>query len=599
MEIPSLNALFFHNVERFPHERLLMWQRGGESIVWSTAQFVRAVLALRSFLLSSGLERGDRVAILSENRPEWHIADFAILLGGRIVVPVYPTLSAPQIEYLLRHSGARAVVISGRKQWEMLQPLLPLLPQLRSIVSMDADSGAPASLPQILAEAPAQSLDDIRTEALAVDPQATATIVYTSGTTAAPKGVMLSHANIAFNLEQCSRRVGYQKVEQALSVLPLSHVFERLLCYGYFRMGVPIAYGDPYELKALLKRYRPRVLGCVPRMLEKIREAVDGQIAAMPVHRRKIAGALLKASLARARGSNSGTLLAPLAEPLVFRKIRRQLGPVQFVCGGAWLNPELELFYRAAGFSLVQGYGMTETSPVIALNDPENPALGSVGWPLEGVEIRVAEDGELLTRGPHVMQGYHNDPEATRRAFRDGWLVTGDLVRIDENGAVRITGRSKEIFVLSNGKNIVSAVVEQALQRSPYIQRAFAIGESRNYVSAILIPHGLNVLQFAGARSLDEELLTSPEIVSLFQRELETHQSDLARFERAKRFCFLPEEALLDPELVTPSDKMRRRVLESRYAAWIDRMYAREEPLVLPLDAQPAHSSRAHTGVTP
>lgn len=599
MEIPSLNALFFHNVEQFPHERLLTWRRGEESIVWPTAEFVRGVLALRSFLLASGLERGDRVAILSENRPEWHIADFAILLGRQIVVPVYPTLSAPQIEYLLRHSGARAVVISGRRQWESLEPLLPSLPQLRWIVSMDAGSGAPASLPQVIADAPPQSLDDIRTEALAVDPQATATIVYTSGTTATPRGVMLSHANIAFNLEQSTRRVGYQRVEQALSVLPLSHVFERLLCYGYFRMGVPIAYGDPHDLKALLKRYRPRVLGCVPRMLEKIREAVDSQIAAMPAHRRKIAGALLSASLARARGSTSGTLLAPLAEPLVFRKIRRQIGPVEFVCGGAWLNPELELFYRTAGFKLVQGYGMTETSPVIALNDPENPRLGSVGRPLDGVEVRVSEDGELLTRGPHVMQGYYNDPGATRRAFRDGWLLTGDLVRIDENGALRITGRSKEMFVLSNGKNIVAAVVEQALQRSPYIQQAFAIGESRNYVSAILIPHRLNVLKFAGAGALDEDLLTSPGIVSLFQQELETHQSDLARFERVRRFCFLPEEALLDPELVTPSDKMRRRALESRYAAWIDRMYSREEPLVLPLAAQPAHSSTAPTGVTP
>ena len=288
--VPTLNHLFFHHVETFRRDRLLVWQKHGETVVYSSERFASAVFALRDFLFTSGLVEGDRVAIFSENRPEWHVADFAILLARQVVVPIYPTLVGGQVQYLLENSGCRAVIVSGQRQCEMLESILAAVPQVEWIISMDecgvcnAPNCKLTSFTRVLKNAapPDEAAKEvIRSAALSIDPQSVATIVYTSGTTGRPKGVMLSHANIAFDLEGCIARLGFRTVEQALSVLPLPHVFERLLCYGYFRLGVPIAYGDPHELRDLLKLHHPQVMGCVPRVLEKIREAIETQVENM------------------------------------------------------------------------------------------------------------------------------------------------------------------------------------------------------------------------------------------------------------------------------------------------------------------------------
>jgi long-chain acyl-CoA synthetase len=600
--IVTLNHLFFHHLDHYRFDRLLTFQNRGEMMAWSTERFARSVFALRRFLLAAGLAPGTKVAIFSENRPEWHIADFAILLARMVVVPVYNTLSPTQITYLLRHSDCRAAVVAAAPQWEILKPLLRELPELKIVVGMEEASGAPTSLPRIVAEAPsfdAPAVSEIRAEALAAGPQDLATIVYTSGTTGTPKGVMLSHRNITFDLQGSLARVLSQTAGQALSVLPLAHVLERLLCYGYFHKGVPIAYGDPHDLKALLPLHRPEIMGAVPRILEKIQETVDAQMARLAPWRRSIGKSLLKAAIARTRHALQGNpapasaaLLAPLARLFVFPKIHRQLGGLKYlICGGAWLDPEVELFFRAAGFVVLQGYGMTETSPVITLNEYTREKLGSVGPPLEGVEVRLGEDGEILTRGPHVMLGYYKDEAATRQAFDpDGWLRTGDLGRIDADGCVAITGRRKEILVLSNGKNVACAALEHALQRSPYIQQALVVGDGRKFVSALIVPHPENVARAAVRHGLafrsPEELLTAPPVVALFRQELSNWQAEFSSFEQAKRFCFLNEEALLDTELVTPTQKVRRSVLEQKYADWIRQMYQQEDPLVIPLPGQ-------------
>ena len=362
-------------------------------MVWSTERFARSVFALRRYLLSAGLAEGDRVAVFAENRPEWHIADFAILLARLVVVPIYNTLAPSQIAYLLRHSGCRAALIGGARQWEILQPLLRNLPELRDGRGHGRDARRRAlRCPASSAEAPAfdgAAVERIRAEALATDPQSLATIVYTSGTTGTPKGVMLSHGNLTFDLRGGLGRVLSQTARQALSVLPLPHVLERLLCYGYFHEGVPIAYGDPHDLKELLPLHRPEIMGAVPRILEKVQEAVETQVGAA----RRPGGApsgrsCIAAARGAARGSDltgepaplSATLLAPLAKLLVFPKVHRQLGGLRyFVCGGAWLNPDVELFFRAAGFTVLQGYGLTETSPVITLNEYRREKIGSVG----------------------------------------------------------------------------------------------------------------------------------------------------------------------------------------------------------------------------
>jgi long-chain acyl-CoA synthetase len=601
--VTTLNHLFFHHLDHYRFDRLLSFQNGGELMVWSTERFSHAVFALRQFLLGSGLVPGDRVAVFSENRPEWHIADFALLLSRLAVVPVYNTLSPSQIAHILRHSGCRAAILAGATQWEILRTLLPELADMQTIVAMEETPGVPSSLPRIVAETPAfdePAVSRIRAESLGAQPHDLATIVYTSGTTGTPKGVMLSHGNIVSDLRGSLARVPSNTAHQALSVLPLPHVLERTLSYGYFHEGVRIAYGDPHDLKELLPIHKPDIIGVVPRILEKVKEAVEAEIARLLPHRRAIAEGLIKAAVGRKRAellgghpaSLSHRLLAPLANVLVFPKVHRQLcGLKYFISGGAWLNPDVEIFFRAAGFEVLQGYGMTETSPVITLNEFHRERIGSVGPALPGVEVRIGGDGEILTRGPHTMLGYYQDETATRQIFdQDGWLHTGDLGNIDGDGYVSITGRSKEILVLSNGKNVACAPLEHALQRSPYIQQALIVGDGRKFVSALIVAHPEHVARIATHHGLSfgsyDELLLAPPVVALFREELESLQADFSSFERVKRFCFLKEEALLDPELVTPTQKVRRSVLERKYADWIGRMYQQGDPLVVPVPQQ-------------
>ena len=596
--VTTLNHLFFYHLDRYRYDRLLSFHNRGELLAWSSDRFAHEVFALRQFLLAAGLEPGDRVAVFSENRPEWHIADFAALLARLVVVPIYNTLSPAQIAYQLRHSGCRAAIVAGARQWEILGPLRAELAEMQTVVSMEATPGVYDSLPRIAAAAPpfaAAAVQQIRDAALAANPGDLATIVYTSGTTGTPKGVMLSHANIVFDLHGALARVPSNTAHQALSVLPLPHVLERTLSYGYFHEGVRIAYGDPHDLKELLPIHRPDIIGVVPRILEKIKEAVEATMALMPAHRRVIGEKLIAAAVARARKQLLGepaplsAVLAPLANLLVFPKVHQQLyGLKYFISGGAWLNPDLEIFFRAAGFEVLQGYGMTETSPVITLNEFHREKIGSVGRVLDGAEVRLSPDGEILTRGPHVMLGYYKDDDATRQAFtEDGWLHTGDLGSIDADGSVTITGRRKEILVLSNGKNIACAPLEHALAHSPYIQQALIVGHGRKFVTAFIVAHPEHVMRVASQHGLAcdryDELLLAPPVVALFRQELETLQADFSSFERVKRFCYLKEEALLDIELVTPTQKVRRSVLERKYADWIRQMYQQEEPIVIPL----------------
>lgn len=608
--IATLNHLFFHHLDHYRFERLLAFRSRGELMVWSTERFVRAAYAFRGFLLASGMGPGDRVAILAENRPEWHVADFGILLARLVSVPVYNTLGPSQLAYVLRHSQCRAVVIAGEAQWSVLQPLLSELPDLEIVVSMEECAGPHTSLPRITAETPVlegAAAEAIRAEALTATPGDLATIVYTSGTTGTPKGVMLSHRNITSDLHGSLARVLSGTATQALSVLPLAHVLERMLCYGYFYRGVPIAYGDPHDLKELLKLHRPDIMGVVPRILEKIQEAVGTQMALLARWRQAAGRKLLNAAVARTRQALRGdsvpfsaALLAPFAKVFVFPKVHRQLGGLRYlICGGAWLDPEVELFFRACGFAVLQGYGMTETSPVITLNEYKREKVGSVGPALDGVEVRLSDDGEILTRGPHVMLGYYKDETGTRLAFDDeGWLRTGDLGRIDADGCVTITGRRKEILVLSNGKNVACAALEQALQRSPYIQQALVVGEGRKFVSALIIPHAENVVRAATSEGMRferwEDLLTSLPMVARFREEVDQWQAEFSPFERVKRFCFLKEEALLDTELVTPTLKVRRTVLERKYDRWIRQMYQQEDPVVIPApgELQETHADR-------
>ena len=588
-QVTTLGAMFFWNVEQFDFQPLLQWESKGHRFTYSTREFETAVLKLAKWLSESGLEPGDRVALYSDNRPEWHIVEFAAHLAQVILVPVYPTLIAHQMQEILEHAGAR-IAFCGPDQMERVQGVRQQLPELTRVVALDPEAAA-ENLPAIL-----QSLQPVtaaerarfRDQVMAKDPDSLATIVYTSGTTGTPKGVMLSHRNFIFNATSSMKMVPDRPFRLALSVLPLSHVFERVLCYSYFLRGGKIAYGDPHHLKDLLALYQPEVMGAVPRILEKMREAIELKIAEMPAHRRKISAFLLKVGYDRLDSRPTfRAKLHPLAEALMFRKVHKQLGDLDtFVVGGAWLNPKLERYFAALGFHVLQGYGLTETAPVITCNEYGAERPGSAGRPVPGVEVKIDEEGEILTRGPHVMKGYFRDPEATAKVMRDGWFVTGDLGHLDAEGYLIITGRRKEMLVLSNGKNIYYAPIEQALLNSPYFEQAFVVGEGRNYTSLIIVPRMASVLQYASAHAIlnasGEELLLSAPILELYRETIDTLQAGFSRFEQTKRFCFMGDAALLDLELVTPTLKVRRRVLERKYGASIDRLYADEKPFVIP-----------------
>jgi long-chain acyl-CoA synthetase len=584
---PTLNHIFAQNVNNVRYPCLLSYRVGGREQNYSSEEFQQAVFSLCQYFQQAGLKRGDRVAVLSENRPEWHIADFAILLCGLVSVPVYTTFSPAQIKYILEHSRAAAVLVSGERQLQMISHLVADRPcQVISLTDSEpASSGM--SLARILSgpKCDAEFQKTLLRDALATDPGTLATVVYTSGTTGVPKGVMLTHGNLANNLAECIRRLGFRSVPSALTVLPLAHIFERLLCYGYFQMGVPIAYGDPHNLAELLPAHRPAVMGCVPRILEKIRENVLEQIRLQPAHRQSIARGLLKIGHARIgdgvinrRPKFAGRAGYPFAHLLLYRKLHKKLGGnLRFViCGGARLNQEVEEFFLSAGIRVLQGYGLTETSPVISLAPFDATKPGTVGKPLDNLDVVFGEDGEILVRGPSVFTGYLEDPELTARACRDGWFRTGDLGRLDSDGYLVISGRKKEMLVTSGGKNIHPAPIEDRLAESPLIRQAFVLGDGRKFVGALIVPEMPKILSIAkhlGVAEPESEVLQSPAIRKAVQEEIDRLLEDFSGPEQVKNFEFLDESVLTDPELITPTQKLRRSVLEKKYADRIEKIY--------------------------
>jgi long-chain acyl-CoA synthetase len=585
----TLNELFLGTLNGRFHDRLLSFRtETAGDIHYSSAAFASAVFAFRDYLLRLGLKPGTKVAIYSESRPEWHIADFGTLLAGMVVVPVYATLSAAQVKYLLTHSEAAVVVVSGTVQREIVESLRRELP-LTAVVSIEDEFTRILSVKCSDTEAAKRS-------AQSISPDTVASIVYTSGTTGTPKGVLLTHDNFCFDLSQCVDRLSFRSAQQALSVLPLAHVFERLLCYGYFRMGVPVAYGDPHRLKTLLELHRPDVMGCVPRILEKIKETVEERLNVLPVWKRNLAHSLLNAStgylfVPDSAGGLGRSLQLTLADLLVHRKIRAQLGGIQhLICGGARLNTAVEAFFRACGFNLLQGYGLTETSPVICLNEFGRDGLGTVGRPLSGVEVRLAEDGEILTRGRHVMQGYYKDPDSTAAVLEGGWLRTGDTGAIDGEGRVQVKGRKADVIVLSTGKKVSAAGVEAKLESCELIRNAFVVGTGRKFLSAVIVPD-LTKIEISSETALCES-----RFVALYAEAIDRCCADLTGFEQVKRFCFLSERTLGDSDLVTPTLKLRRSLLEEKFACHIERLYREDAPFLIANDDR--RSGKAQAAIT-
>jgi long-chain acyl-CoA synthetase len=543
-------------------------------------------------LRALGIASGDRVALLSESRYEWAVADLAILALGAVTVPIYPTLTAAQCRVLLANARVSAAVVSDAAQLEKLLAAAADLPSLAHIVPID---DAPSTDPRVRSwnlvtgrGAIALGADPLvfRDEVSRVRPDDLATIIYTSGTTGEPKGAMLTHANITSNVDACLEVVELRPSDTALSFLPLSHIFERMAgLYAMLTAGVTIAYArsaDTVAADALA--VRPTVLTAVPRFYEKVCARVLEHVQRGSGLQRALFEWGMARGRARARRRFAGRAgaagpLDAVADLLVGRRVRGRMGGrLRFgISGGAPLAPDVMEFFFAIGIPVIEGYGLTETSPVICLNRPGHEGRGTVGPPIPGVEVRLGEQGEVLVRGPNVMRGYWCNAEATREAMRDGWFHTGDIGRFDDHDRLVITDRLKDLIVTAGGKKVAPQPLEARLKASPLVSEVVLVGDRRPFVVALIVPEFARLEAEARARGWPveprEALLASPGVRALYQAEVDRVNRDLAQFETIKTFALLERELTSEAGELTPTLKVRRRVIDEHYARTIEHLY--------------------------
>ena len=595
MSLSTLNDVFFAAIER-NLERAMLHREDGEWRPISSSQLRSNVAGTVRALQKLRVRKGDRVAILSENRPEWSTADFAILLLGAITVPVYATLTPEQTAYTLRDSGASVVFLSTEHQLQKVQSILPQT-QVRRIVVMDRvemdrvelPSGAASNcqlMNQFFDEGASELDPQTEAAARSIQPDDLATIIYTSGTTGISKGVMLTHGNMASNINYSL--LGFEMHPGLISVsfLPLSHVTARHVDFTLLYHGVTLAYCPLMEnLPATLLEVRPTVCVSVPRVYEKVyakTEMTARGFPKRPIYQWALSvGRDNKAAILA--GKTPASPSWKLANKLVFSKIRAGMGGKveTFISGGAPLGRELAEWYASVGIRIHEGYGLTETSPVIAVNTPVNHRIGTVGKILPNLEVRIADDGEILVRGPSVFKGYWNRPDETQNAFLDDWFKTGDIGNVDADGYLSVTDRKKELIKTSGGKFIAPQPIENSLKLNPLVGTAAIVGDKRKFACVILSPNFALLEDWARSEDLifssRTDLTAHPKVLALYQEIVEGVNQNLARFEKLKRVLLVPDEFTPDNGALTPTMKLRRRVIEERYRDQIDELYAEAE----------------------
>jgi long-chain acyl-CoA synthetase len=552
----------------------------------------RAVDQLAAGLIALGIQPGDRVGLISENRPEWVISDFAVLHCGAADVPVYPTLPADQTAYVLADAGVRAVITSNQQHAQKIIEKRAAIPTAEHLVCFEPGIAGTISLEELCRRGQAwlaANPDAIAQRVAAIEPDTLATLIYTSGTTGQPKGVMLTHGNFCHNVGQVLEALqhtftfGYR----AVSFLPLCHATERLVTYAYLQAGMAIGYvGHVERIADACEEINPHLVVSVPGVLALIRSRIQARLAKESPRKRAWLERTITWGIEDAEWLAAERplpiwrrLRRALCERVLYRKLRARLGTnlLAVIVGGAALPIELCRFFWGIGLAVIEGYGMTEASPVISVNRRGGTRFGTVGPPLPNLDLRIAEDGEILAKGPNVMRGYWNRPEETAATLRDGWLATGDLGRLEDRFLV-ITGRKKEILVLSTGKNVPPRLIEDLLDASPYIKYAVAVGDNRPAVAVLIVPELENLRQWARENTVpftgDEALMEQPAVRKLIERELHERQASLADFERARRFEFLREEPTVENELLTPTRKIRRNALLARYPELVERLYS-------------------------
>ncbi len=573
-----------HQLANFPQEDCLAAIRGEEFTRYSTQDFLDKANELSAGLLNLGFKSGDKIAIISENRPEWNFLDMGMQQIGIINVPVYSQISVEEYEYIFNDAGIKAVFVSGRELYDKVQPLQEKVESLGAIYTFDELEEAP-HWTEILKEPDQDKLESIRKE---VEESSLATIVYTSGTTGPPKGVMLTHHNIVSNVKACLPIMPVGEEHLALSFLPLNHVFERMMNYLYLSAGISIYYAESTDtISDNLRMVRPHIFTTVPRLLEKVYEKILEKGGEQPLPARLIFNwAVNLAKQYELRGRSTWyEWQRRLVDSLVFEKWREALGGrvVAVVSGGAALNPKIARVFTAAGVPTLEGYGLTETSPVIAVNrmEIEDRKFGSVGKVIDEVEVKIGKDNEILCRGSNVMKGYYEKPEKTKEVLEeDGWLHTGDVGELDEEGFLRITGRKKSMFKTSGGKYVAPQRVENTFKESPFIENILTIGEGRKMVTAIIAPDFGRLEKWCKEQEVDcgsrEEMIENERVRSKYEEIADELNQELSHTEQVKKFRLIADNWEVESGELTPTMKLKRGPLREKYEGLIEEMYTEE-----------------------
>ncbi len=583
------------NAREFSSRLALKYRKQGAFVTLTYAAYYERVLMVSRGLGKMGVKPGDRIAVLSENRAGWVIADMGILCTGSVTVPIYPTNTPEQIEYMINHSGAKIVFVSGKFQYGKLLKVRAAIPGVELVVSFERFLGDPAlpvttfyQLSEIDSPITPEEKKEIEAKIDLIKPEDMLTLIYTSGTTGVPKGVMLSHNNILTNTRYLTEQSGaIDENDVVLSFLPLSHILERTA--GYYmtiRNGALLTFADSIEkVPENMMEIQPTVMVSVPRLFEKIYHRIFENAHQMPSVKKalfhwavEVGKQYVAATYIHKQPSSLLNIKYALADKLIFSKVRARFGGRMklFCSGGAPLDKNINEFFWVIGIPIFEGYGLTETSPAISFNNFAHIRFGSVGFPLPETELKIAADGEILVKGPQIMLGYYNNPEATAEVFQDGWLKTGDIGHIDE-GFVFITDRKKEIIITAGGKNIAPQPIENELKMDKYVSSAFVHGDRKPYITALIVPNIERLLEFAKEHhihyfELDDLVMHDP-VQKLFEQRLADINSRLAPYETIKKFVLLPHDFSIEGGELTPTLKLRRKIIYEKYKHRIEDMY--------------------------
>ncbi|MEW6365347.1 MAG: long-chain fatty acid--CoA ligase [Acidobacteriota bacterium] len=596
MAFDTLCTLFLHAVGNYRKENALMYKKGDRYVGISSEEFERRVKLFMYGLCALGVEKEDKVALLSENRPEWAICDFGILCAGSVNVPIYTTLPADQIKYILADSDTTVQIVSNELQLNKIRLLRDELPKLKRIIALEPvkDAGDVLTYDQVLELGEKKQKEDpdlFRRRVDAVKPNDLASLIYTSGTTGTPKGVMLMHSNLVSNVKSTSELIPLYPEDVALSFLPLSHILERMVDYLLMSKGVTLAYAESIEkVPVNLVEVHPTTMTSVPRLYEKMYARVmDMAKSGSPLKQKIFFWALevgRRYSQAVLRKESPPAMLSlqkSLATKLVFHKIQARTGGRLRFCisGGAPLAREIAEFFHAAGIVILEGYGLTETSPVIAVNTFKDVKLGSVGKVVPDVEVKIAEDGEILCKGPNVMKGYYKKEAETKEAMADGWFRTGDIGHIDRDGFLVITDRKKDLLKTSGGKYVAPQPIENTLKTHEMIASVIVLGDKRKFCCALIVPTFEKLEAWAGAKGIAfrdrDELVRNKQVLDYMLAEVNRMTPHLAQFERIKKIALLPRDFTIEDGEITPTMKVKRAAVDKKYRDVIDRLYAEGE----------------------